>query len=532
MKKLILVLCLLLCLLLACAQTQTAAAQPTAEPTVVDAPMVLPTPAPTATPTPTPEPTPTPTPEPVSVNGQPFPWDADAVALDQPVDDPILLGEELLALKSLRTVTLDRTVPWADIAAWAKAWAALEEAFPEVTFTCRDLYDGAAAEAVTDFAPQALPEGEAEAILALFPNLKALDLTGLVLPRADVAQIAALAPAVTVRWNDEAFGPSASTAASLTISEPVDAETAAAYLACFPGLKEADLLASGLTEAEGNALCAAFPQVAFRRMVTLNGKPLDSFTEELDLSKAQIKDYAAFSDAIGYFPRLSRLEMHYCSLTNEELAAIRDRYPATKVIWTVKFNKWKLRTDAVAFSTMQLAPNDNRLRSEHAQVLQYCTDLVALDLGHNNLIDIEWLRPLKKLQVLILADNSKLQNIEAIGTLTKLKYIELFMTSVDDITPLSNLPDLLDVNLCFTKITDITPLLACTKLERIWFGKDVTAQIGEEGIAMLQAAFPDAQYDLVSRSSTYLGWREHPRYRAYIQMFRNNIVVEPFVPED
>ena len=530
MKKHIFVLILFSCLLLACAQAQTAAAQPTPEPTATAAP----TPAPTATPspTPTPVPTPTPTPEPVSVNGQPVPWDADAVTLTQPVEDPIVLGEELSALKSLKTVALDRTVPRTDLAAWTKAWSALAEAFPQVTFTCRDLYDGAEAGTVTAFSPQALPAGEAEAILALFPNLQTLDVTALVLPRTDIARLAALAPAVTVLWNDETFGPSASTAASLTFAEPVAPEALTDYLPCFPGLAEADLLSSGLTEDEGDALCAAFPQVAFRRMVTLNGVALDSFTEELDLSRAQIQDYDAFSDAIAYFPRLNRLEMHFCSLSNEELAAIRDRYPNTKVIWTVKFNKWKLRTDAVAFSTMQLAPNDNRLRSEHAQVLQYCTDLVALDLGHNNLIDIEWLRPLQKLQVLILADNSKLQNIEAIGTLTKLKYIELFMTSVDDITPLSNLPDLLDVNLCFTKITDITPLLACTKLERIWFGKDVTAQIGEEGIALLQAAFPEAEYDLVSRSSTYNGWREHPRYFAYIQMFRNNIVVEPFVPED
>ena len=531
MKKQIFVCSLCLCLLLACTQApKTVAAAPTLVPAPTDAPTAAPTTVPT--PTATPEPTPDPTPEPVSVNGQLFPSDAQAVALAGEIVDPAAIRDGLKALPALKAVTLARAVPETGFAAWTEAWAALAAELPGVAFTCRDLYHGAPATVVTDFAPQALPAGELEAILAVFPNLKALDLTGLAVERALVEQAVRLAPTLCVRWNDEAFGPSASNALVLSFPEAVSAADVRAYLACFPQLREADLMATGLTEAEGNALAKAFPNLALRRMVTLNGKQLDSFTEELDLTKAQIADGAAFSDALGYFPKLKRLEMHYCSLSNEELAAIRDRYPATKVVWTVKFNKWKLRTDAVAFSTLQLAPNDNRLRSEHAQVLQYCTDLVALDLGHNNIIDIEWLRPLKKLQVLILADNSKLQNIEAIGTLTKLKYIELFMTSVDDITPLSNLPDLLDVNLCFTKITDITPLLSCTKLERIWFGKDVTAQIGEEGLATLQAAFPDAQYDLVSRSSTYMGWREHPRYHAYIQMFRTNTVVEPFVPED
>ncbi|MBR0357425.1 MAG: hypothetical protein IJH54_08095 [Clostridia bacterium] len=533
MKKQVFAFAICLCLLLACTQVpKTAVAQPTAAPT--DAPTLEPTPTATPTPIPTatPEPTPTPTPEPVLVNGQLFAADTEDAVLDGEIAYPDAIRDGLRALPGLKAVTLKRTVPEKDLAPWVQAWAALAAEFPAVAFTFQDLYHGAPADAVTDFVPQALPAGELEAILSIFPNLASLDLTGLPLERAAVAQALTLAPDLSVRWLDETFGPSDSAAAALTFAEPVTAADVRAYLPCFPQLQEVDLLAAGLTEAEGDALCAAFPNLAFRRMVTLNGETLDSFTEELDLSRAQIPDAAAFSDALGCFPKLKRLEMHFCSLSNEELAAIRDRYPATKVVWTVKFNKWKVRTDAVAFSTLQLAPNDNRLRSEHAQVLQYCTDLVALDLGHNNIIDIEWLRPLKKLQVLILADNSKLQNIEAIGTLTKLKYIELFMTSVDDITPLGNLSDLLDVNLCFTKITDITPLLNCKKLERIWFGKDVTAQIGEEGLATLQAAFPDAQYDLVSRSSTYMGWREHPRYHAYIQMFRTNTAVEPFVPED
>jgi hypothetical protein len=106
------------------------------------------------------------------------------------------------------------------------------------------------------------------------------------------------------------------------------------------------------------------------------------------------------------------------------------------------------------------------------------------------------------------------------------------MTSVEDITPLSNLPDLLDANLCFTKITDVTPLKRCTKLERIWFGRQVAGQIGEAGIADLQSALPNAVIDTDVRSSTYNGWRDHPRYSAYIRMFRYNITVEPFVPED
>ena len=37
--------------------------------------------------------------------------------------------------------------------------------------------------------------------------------------------------------------------------------------------------------------------------------------------------------------------------------------------------------------------------------LQYCTDLIALDLGHNGIDDLSWLEPLQNLQLLILSDN-------------------------------------------------------------------------------------------------------------------------------
>ncbi len=385
---------------------------------------------------------------------------------------------------------------------------------------------------VQSYTVTALSSDSADALcdcLRWCPQLKTLQIdTGI--SRDTIASVVRENPSLQIVWTDPIFGKSDSKATQLSPSGEIQSEDLVSYLACFPELKYLDLLETSLTEADGNAICSTFPAIAVHRMVTLNGRSCDSYSEKLDFSKAQIENPAVFSSALQYFPFLKRLEMHYCSLSNEELAAIRDRYPQAKVVWTVRFNKWRVSTDAIAFSTLQLAPNDNRVRSSDVQVLQYCTDLIALDLGHNNLTDLEWLRPLKNLQVLILADNSKLSDISPIGDLKKLKYIELFMTSVSDITPLSNLTELLDVNLCFTKITDATPLLACKKLERIWLGRDTTAQIGEEGILQLQNAFPNAAYDLVSRSSTYLGWREHPRYHAYIQMFRTNTAVEPFLP--
>lgn len=525
MRKTILALALCLCLscLAGCDQktADAADAAPSAAPL-------------TAAPTAAPAPTPAPTPAPVSVNGQDVPADVEDLTLTEAVADPEAIRAGLASLPQLKTVTLDRIVPDGGIAAWASAWAALEAELPRIAFVFRDRYQGVAVDAVTAFAPTALPEApteELEAIFTLFPNLQILDLTALSPARSTVTCAASLAPAAAVRWSDEAFGPSDSTARALTLSGPVTEEAAAAYLACFPALQEADLLSSDLTEAEGDALSAAFPQVAFRRMVTLNGRSLDSFTEELDLSGARIGDYEAFGNGLSKFPRLRRLEMHHCTLTNEQLAALRDRYPDTKIVWTVKMSRWEVRTDAVAFSTMQSSDNTRRLYSSYAQLLQYCTDLVALDLGHNNLEDVSWLESLPKLQLLILADN-KIKDITPLASLKHLKYVELFMNPIRDITPLASLPELLDVNLCITRAEDLSPLLNCKKLERIWIGKQTQRYCSKESLQALLEAFPDAEYDLTSVSSTNLGWRDHPRHDAYMQMFRTNTVVEPFVPED
>ena len=125
-----------------------------------------------------------------------------------------------------------------------------------------------------------------------------------------------------------------------------------------------------------------------------------------------------------------------------------------------------------------------------------------------------------------------MKDITPLASLKKLKYVELFMTPLRDITALGELPELLDVNLCITYVTDLTPLLNCKKLERIWIGQQTRDYCSKESLQALLEAFPDAQYDLISVSCTNRGWREHPRFDAFQEMFSKNVAVAPFLPED
>ena len=485
---------------------------------------------------PTAAPTAVPTPTPVTVHGQAVSPDTEVLTLEGAVEGPAALGDELKQLKLLKTVTLDRTVPSMDLAAWRQEWATLEAELPHVTFSFRDLYEGAPTQTVSSFAVRSLPddpEGEIRIILDTFGALEELDLSALPLDRERVIEIQALAPRIAICWNDAAFGPSRSDAETLTFSAPAQLDEVQRYIKCFPRLQTADVLALGLSEQEGDVLAQAFPAVAFRRMVTLNGVARDNFVEELDLSYAKIRNYTAFCDEVGRFPRLRKLEMSFCTLTNEELAALRSRYPQAGVAWTMKVRGRHLRSDAVAFSSKQLWDNTHRYTNKDCEVFKYCDKLIALDLGHNAISDLTWLESLSDLQLLILADN-KIKDLTPLTKLKKLKYVEIFMNPITDISPLGELTELVDVNVCFCfagGIRDISPLSNCKKLERIWLTGN--KHISQASLAELQAALPDAYISYTNGSgSTGDGWREHPRYDAYIEMFKKNIPVAPFLPEE
>lgn len=462
--------------------------------------------------------------------------DADALVLAEPVDDPEALRDGLDRLSELRSVTLERQMPESGFAAWQATWTTFEATYPQVRFDVRDRYQDRYADELETFSPTALPEdqvSEVEAILSLFPHLKTMDLSACPETGAAVAHLVARHPDLRVLWTDALFGPSATETTSLILTKRADTATVEAYLSCFPRLQEVDVREVGLSLEEGDQLAAAFPGVALRRIVILNGRSYDSFTEKLDLSKARIKDPDALDRELGRFPRLSRVEMHFCSLSNEQLADLREKHPQAGIVWTIKVHGRHIATDAVAYSSMQLKDNTSRFTSAECAAFQYCNKLIALDLGHNYISDISWLESMTQLQLLILADN-RVKDLTPLKNLKQLKYVELFMNPITDISPLGELPELIDVNLCYCfsgNITDVSPLLNCKKLERIWLTGN--KNLPQEQLDALRNAFPQAEVSYTNGTgSTGDGWREHPRYDAYIEMFRTNKPVAPFVPED
>ena len=140
----------------------------------------------------------------------------------------------------------------------------------------------------------------------------------------------------------------------------------------------------------------------------------------------------------------------------------------------------------------------------------YCTDLVALDLGHNYVTneDLEVFRYLPHLQILILADN-EITDISALRYLPELRYVELFMNHIPDMSPLVGLKNLVDINICRTQLEDITPLMSLTQAERLWFA--VNGLTAKQSWRVVQA-LPNCVCNYTAKDSTGEGWRDHERY--------------------
>lgn len=479
-------------------------------------------------------PTPAPTPDPINIMGQYYPADAEDISIYTPIDKADILSSTIDSFSNLKRISLVRELPNAFFSEWASEWEALTSSHPDIDFIMSDYWHDMSAEEVEAFSLTELtdhPIDEANTVLQLFPNVKLIDIQETLIERKTMAALTMEFPSVQFCWLDSVFGNSDSMAETLSFSNGSDINEINSYLSCFKHVKEVDLLLAELSEQEESFLCDTYPQIAFHRTVTLNGRKYDSFIESLNLESANISDYSIFYNTLAYFPKLTSTEMHYCSLTDSQLAALRSRYPEKGIVWTVHVHGRNIRTDIIAYSSKQYSNNTNRFVSKDCSAFRYCNKLIALDLGHNAITDISWIKFLPNLQLLILSDN-KVSNLSPLSDLKNLKYVELFMNPISDISPLGELPELLDVNLCFDRVSDITPLLNCKKLERIWLSGN--RSLNEDDLQTLSNAFPNAiiSYDPTATGSTSNGWRNHPRYNTYVEMFQKNIAIDPFLPEE
>lgn len=299
----------------------------------------------------------------------------------------------------------------------------------------------------------------------------------------------------------------------------------------FPQLEAVNLHNTDIQREQLSELMAAYPNLLFKAEVELGGEVCSTDAEELDFNSKKIQDYDQFFETLALFSKLSKIEMCDCGFSNEQMEALRNAYPDTKFVWRIYLGKWSLRTDAVAFSVLITDYTHRRMTSQDIEVLKYCTDLQALDLGHQAISDLSVIGEyLTDLRILILADN-RITDLSPLANLPHLHYLEFFVNRVSDLTPLAQCRELVDLNISYNRgISDITPLLDLPILERLWLE---SVSVSQADVNLLRETYPDATVINRGSGSVDQGWRTHARYYAMIDMYhKKDYISEEFSKYD
>ena len=331
-------------------------------------------------------------------------------------------------------------------------------------------------------------DGELE-LLQLLPELKTLHLKN---PEADpetVAQLRSTYPKADISWEVEIAG----------VSFPDDT-------------KEVDLSAAlESSAAQTTTATAAGTQTAVGAQTTTKTQTTtgtaagtQSTKETKSTAPAVTLDLEDLEKKMSYLSDAKQVFLGKCGLDNEELAALRERVrDSYKLVWTVQLGK-KLtaRTDDTTF--MPVREHVYYFLDEDAYNLRYCEDMLCVDVGHMGLTNIDFVKGMPHLQILILAHNGQLQDISPISSCKELIFLELDWSAVKDFTPLVGCTSLEDLNIGLT-YPSVEPLMQMTWLKNLWM-------VDRGGAYQLSQALPDTKIVASADVTVGAGWRNLPNY--------------------
>ena len=178
--------------------------------------------------------------------------------------------------------------------------------------------------------------------------------------------------------------------------------------------------------------------------------------------------------------------------------------PHYKVVWVMYMYGMTIRTDDLYFM-----PNKYGVRVSNYGIgrLRYCEDMLCVDLGHHNIVDLSFVEGMPHLKYFICVD-SNLLYIEPLGNCKELVYCELFWTPISDVTPLLGCTALEDLNVSGTNCNPMV-FKDMPWLKNLWVP---SYRMTPERRAELQAALPDTNIVFDTGSYTGNGWRQLQNY--------------------
>ncbi len=330
--------------------------------------------------------------------------------------------------------------------------------------------------------------------------------------------------------------PEGATTIDLTKVKSMDSKVNALVqdLAEYPNITTVDLTGVNLSTKNKGVLVDKCPGVTFLWKVKVGDVTYSSTDTVMDLDtpKGRLK-LSAIREALRALPNIKTVLMYKYGKAQDGptfqgmVDYLLDEFPEVDFGWTMNWficsgRRVYLRSDATAFSTLKGRQDPRYTADQIWERLKYFPDLLAIDVGHNNVSDLTFLKNFPKLRRLIVIDSKKpVTDISPLADLMDLEYIELFMQDITDISALANHTKLLDLNLCHNNVTDLSPLYSCVNLKRLWISYN--PGLTEAEVEEFKRHVPGCKVETVEYQSTGAGWRSIDRYDILVKSFEENV---------
>lgn len=278
----------------------------------------------------------------------------------------------------------------------------------------------------------------------------------------------------------------------------------------------------------------SFATAEEKETVTFRDLTVSSDVEYINIEKGiRNNEWDKFYQFLAQLPNLKKVDMYSSTIGLKAYKKLSEICPDVEFGVQLRLGQNKVRTDVTAFSTFYAKENGSIFYSyDEIEMLTWCKNLYALDIGHHPVRKLDFLYKLPELRVLVVA-LCELTDITPIASLKHLEYLEIFHNNITDISCLTNLHYLMDLDLVQNYIEDLSPLMEMKSLKRLWIYRNMKKDLNApdmETVQKLQEALPDCFIEARGTSKSS-GWVDHPHYRTIRKSFYSR-QYEPFEDSD
>ena len=307
------------------------------------------------------------------------------------------------------------------------------------------------------------------------PELREVHFPRMAMDAATFAALQEAYPDVTFTYTVELLGTELDgNTASLDLSD-MTSEDVAALAGALPLLSQLQevQLPDRLTMEDVKQLKDAAPQVRFKYTFTLLGKTFTTDdTEILFKNNWKIRDDAIpqLRLALDIMNDCQKLVLDNTGVSNAAMSQFREDYRGkTEVVWRVWFGE-----GGSALTDVEVLRIVYGLRDSNCDSLKYLEKVRYMDIGHSDLLfNCDFVAYMPELEAAIIG-GSHISSLEPFAKCPELKFLEMaYCSKTTDLEPLRNCKKLEMLNIFGTGVTDLSPIAdlplthLCIKMTKI-----------------------------------------------------------------